>query len=355
MDTFDAKYKGGSYQSSEITWKGAIEVASNENIGLTATVSRDQYLGVVEATDYKAHQLIKPGELFEFALSDGKGTAQGDVFHLYGIKWLRELDMSNWGGYEYIYFVGNMPTLEKLVIGGHRGAAPNVADVVLGTSTPSLKYLDITNIPISNIDLSNCIYLETLIASGSKLASVSLAEGCNIKNMILPATFTKLSLVALPEITVKGVNLENSDSLLQLRIENCNKLNGLELLNSILSTGTSNLRYVRVTDINMSGNGQDLINYKNKGLGGLDSAGNTIAGKCKLVGTYKLTTLLDDSIYKGLCEYFDELNIQQPEFTTISFDLANSTPQKVSNFDNNTGIKFGNTYSPSGHVARILD
>ena len=80
------------------------------------------------------------------------------------------------------------------------------------------------------------------------------------------------------------------------------------------------------------------INYKNKGLGGLDSAGNTIAGKCKLVGTYKLTTLLDDSIYKGLCEYFDELNIQQPEFTTISFDLANSTPQKVSNFDNNTGM-----------------
>lgn len=355
MDTFDAKYKGGSYQSSEITWKGAIEVASNENIGLNATVSRNQYLGVVEATDYKAHQLVKPGELFEFALSDGKGTAQGDVFHLYGIKWLKELDMSNWGGYEYIYFVGIMPTLEKLVIGGHRGAAPNVADVVLGTNTPSLKYLDITNIPISNIDLSNCIYLETLIAGGSKLASVSLAEGCNIQNMILPESFTKLSLIALPEITVNGISLENSDSLLQLRIENCNKLNGLELLNSILSTGSSKLRYIRVTDINISGNGQDLINYKNLGLGGLDSAGNTIAGKCKLVGTYKLTTLLDDVTYKGLCEYFDELNIQQPEYTIISFDLANSTPQKVTNFDNSTGIKFGNTYAPSGHISRILD
>ena len=98
------------------------------------------------------------------AHSHGKGTAQGDVFHLYGIKWLKELDMSNWGGYEYIYFVGSMPTLEKLIIGGHRGAAPNVEDIVLGSNTPSLKYIDITNIPISNIDLSNCIYLETLIA-----------------------------------------------------------------------------------------------------------------------------------------------------------------------------------------------
>lgn len=355
MDNFDAKFKGGNYQSSEITWKGAIEVASNENIGLSATVSRNQYLGVVEATDYKAHQLIKPGEKFEFALSEGKGTAQGDVFHLYGIKWLKELDMSNWGGYEYIYFVGNMPTLEKLVIGGHRGAAPNVADVVLGNNTPSLKHLDITNIPISNIDLSNCIYLETLIASGSKLASVALAEGCNIKNLYLPNTFTNLSLVALPYVTVGGIHLENSDNLIQLRVEKCNNLQGTELLNSIISSNNSKLRFVRITDINMSGNGQDLIKYMNMNLGGLDSSGNTVAGKCKLIGKYRLTTLLEDSVYKQLCAYFDELVIEQPEYTIISFDLANSTPQKISNLDNNTGFKFSNKYEPSGHIKNILD
>jgi len=56
----------------------------------------------------------------------------GAVFHLYGIKWLKELDLSNWGGYEYIYF-GHMPTLEKLIIGGHRGSAPNVAEIRLGS------------------------------------------------------------------------------------------------------------------------------------------------------------------------------------------------------------------------------
>lgn len=357
MDIFDGKYKGGNYQSTsnEITWKGQIEVAPDEQIGLSATVSRNQYVSVVEATDYKTHELVEPGKTFNFALSPGKGTAQGDVFHIYGIKWLKELDMSNWGGYEYIYFNGKMPTLEKLIIGGHRGAAPKVADIELGSNTPSLKYIDITNIPISNIDLSGCIYLEDIIANGSSLVSVSLAEGCNIQRMILPSSFTNLSLVALPKLTINGINLENSDNLLQLRVENCNKIDGLQLLNNIIKSGISKLRYVRITDINMSGNGQDLINYKKLGLGGLDSSGNAVPGKCKLVGTYKLTTLLEESVYNELCLYFDELNIQQPEYTILSFDLANSTPQKVTNFDNNTGIKFSNTYVPSGHVSRILD
>jgi len=95
----------------------------------------------------------------------------------------------------------------------------------------------------------------------------------------------------------------------------------------------------------------------NAELGGIDSEGGTIANKCKLIGTYKLTTLLDDSVYKKLCEYFDELNIIQPEYTTISFDLSNPTSEKVTNYDNNTGIEFGKDYpySPSGHITRILN
>lgn len=355
MDTFDARYKSGDYQASEITWKGAIEVEANENIGLSATVSRDQYLGVVEATDYKAHQLVKPGELFEFALSDGKGTAQGDVFHLYGIKWLKELDLSNWGGYEYIYFVGNMPTLEKLVIGGHRGAAPNVADIVIGNSAPSLKHLDITNIPISNIDLSGCIYLEELIADGSNLVSVALANGCNIQYMSLPESFNNLSLVGLPKLTAEGINLVNSDNLLRLRVEKCNNIDGLALLDSILATGNSGLRYARITDLDMAGNGQDLLRYKAAGIEGLDSNGNAVTGKCKLVGKYRLTTLLDETVYNELCEYFDELVISQPTYTEVTFDYSVTDPKKVTNYDNETGYAFSNTYSPSGYISRILD
>jgi len=90
--------------------------------------------------------------------------------------------------------------------------------------------LDITNIAVTAIKLEGCIYLEDLIATGSKLSSVNLAKGCNIKRMVLPETFTNLSLIGLPNLTIDGIQLANPDNLIRLRVEGC-ALNGIELLN----------------------------------------------------------------------------------------------------------------------------
>lgn len=356
MDLFDAKYQGGSYKAlnAEITWKGAVNIESDDYVSLKAKTSRNYYLSLYEASSQRFHQLLTPETELDYQSEYGVDLSIGAVFHLYGIKWLKELDLSNWGGYEYLTF-GSMPTLETLILGGHRGSAPAIAPIVLGTSTPSLKYLDITNIAVTSIDLTGCIYLEDLIASGSKLASVDLASGCNIKRMVLPETFTNLSLIGLPNLTIDGIQLANSDNLLRLRVEGCNNLDGIALLNSLLSIGTSSLRFVRITDINMSGNGDELLNYMNLGLGGVDSSGNTVANKCKLIGTYKLTKLLDETTYNNLCTYFDELNIQQPVYTEIQFDLKETTPEKISNLDNQTGKLFGNEYTPSGYILNILN
>ena len=163
--------------------------------------------------------------------------------------------MSNWGGYEYVYFKATMPTLERFILGGNRSSSETVENLLIGNTMPSLKYLDITNIKVTNIDLTGCIYLEELIASGSKLASVSLAEGCNIQRMVLPETLANLSLIALPKLTLSGLEFENSDNILTLRVENCDSLNGLDLLDTLLSSETNNLRYVRITNINKSDNG----------------------------------------------------------------------------------------------------
>lgn len=354
MDMFDAKYQGGSYKSAEITWKGQVIPESGENISLSATTSRDYYLSLMEATSQKLFKKVSPEDTFYYESAEGITTSQGDVYHLYGVKWLKTLDLSNWGGYEYIYFNATMPTLERLILGGNRKSSDTIESLLIANTAPSLKYLDITNIQITNVDLTGCIYLEELIATGSKLSSVALAEGCNINRMVLPSTFNNLSLIALPKLTLSGLEF-NNDSILRLRVEKCESLNGLELLDSILSSESNNLRYVRITDINKSGNGQDLIRYKSLGLGGLDSNGGTVMDKCKLIGTYRLTTLLDDSTYQSLCQYFDELTIIQPEYTTISFDLKNSTAQKVTNYDNSTGIGFANDYVPSGHILNILN
>lgn len=354
MDMFDAKYQGGSYKTAEITWKGQVTPGAGENISLSATTSRDYYVSLMEATNQKLFKKVTPKDVFYYETVEGISTSLGDVYHLYGVKWLKTLDLSNWGGYEYIYFTATMPTLERLILGGSRKSSDNIEALQIANTAPALRHLDITNIQVSNIDLTGCIYLEELIATGTKLTSVALAEGCNIQRMVLPSTFNNLSLIALPKLTVSGLEFDK-DSILRLRVEKCQNLNGLELLESILSSETNNLKYVRITDIDISGNGQDLIKYKQLGLGGLDSSGNAILDKCKLIGTYKLTTLLDSATYQSLCAYFDELNIVQPEYTTISFDLKNSTAQKLTNFDNSTGIKFSNTYVPSGHITNILN
>lgn len=355
MDLFDARYQGGTYKSLEITWKGQVIPASGENISLTATTSRDYYLSLMEATNQKLFKKVGPDDTFYYETNEGVTTSQGDVYHLYGVKWLKTLDMSNWGGYEYVYFNATMPTLERFILGGNRSSSETVGNLLIGNTMPSLKYLDITNIKVTNIDLTGCIYLEELIASGSKLASVSLAEGCNIQRMVLPETLANLSLIALPKLTLSGLEFENSDNILTLRVENCDSLNGLDLLDTLLSSETNNLRYVRITNINKSDNGQDLIKYKSLGLGGLDSNNGTIAGRCKLIGTYELTTLLDNNTYQELCEYFDELNIIQPEYTKVSFNLGSTTPNKITNYDNNTGYNFSNTYVPSGHILNVLN
>ena len=128
------------------------------------------------------------------------------------------------------------------------------------------------------------------------------------------------------------------------------------MLNSIITSNESNLKYVRITDLNVSGNGQDLLLYKQKGLLGLDSYGNPVLDRCKLTGTYKLTTLLSNDIYKELCEYFDELSIIQPEYTAIVFDLKNAeNSANITNLDNGSYHSSNTVYIPSGHITEILN
>lgn len=354
MDLFNARYQGGSFKESEISWKGAITPAEGESISLTLETSRDYYVAIhSDMTGQLTHQMVVPGEPLTVTLNADKVDI-GAIYHIYGIRWLKSLDVSNWGGFENFNATDVMPALETLILGGHRGTAESFGTKIF-EYTPALKYLDMTNVKLTAVDLTKCPYLETLIATGTKLTTAVFAEGSNLELLLLPTTFTNLSLIGLPRLNNSGISFENSDNLLRLRIEKCANINGLELLNNILSSDTNNLKYIRVTDLNIEGNGQDLIRYKNLGLQGIDSEGNVVLEKCKLVGTYKLTTLLDELVYKELCEYFDELNIIQPEYTTISFDLSNSTSEKVTNYDNNTGIAFGNTYVPSGHITRILN
>ena len=179
--------------------------------------------------------------------------------------------------------------------------------------------------------------------------------GSNLKAVTLPKNYQKLNLLSLNKLSEDNITFENINSIRSLRIENCALIKGISLLDRILNTENNNLKYVRITGLNLRGNGDDLIKYKEAALGGITDIGVNDNDHCRLVGTYTLTKLLDDNTFNTLKDYYPELTIIQPTYTTIKFNNRVETTEKITNLDNNTGYDFGNDYIPSGYVTKIAN
>lgn len=63
---------------------------------------------------------------------------------------------------------------------------------------------------------------------------------------------------------------------------------------------------------------------------------------------------MEDEEAEKYREKYPELNIIQPSYSVIEFDNSVSDDANISNLDNKTGYKYGNTYVMSAHVAAIL-
>lgn len=113
----------------------------------------------------------------------------------------------------------------------------------------------------------------------------------------------------------------------------------------------TNVKYLRVTGIDMEGDGSLLTSLM--ATGGVDENGGNV-DTCRLVGTYRLTSYKADEEYGALQEHFPELNIVQPEYTMLESDESVADDANISNLDNGTGYKYGNDYKPSGHIEAIF-
>ena len=219
-----------------------------------------------------------------------------------------------------------------------------------------LQKLDIvnyTNLP--SIDLSGCTRLENVNAAGcTTLSTMTFAQGAPLSSLHLPVNYQTLTLRSLPQITRSGITFDNIRSVTGLWVENCSQLNGFDLFKEMFALSNRAIKYIRLTDVNLEGDGSDLESWYNAGLGGIDAQGNIVNNKCKIGGYYQLTSYLDDATFDKYVERFDELNIRQPQYTIISCDDTVSDDANYTNHDNKTGYEYSNAYSPSGHVSKIL-
>ena len=347
MGLFDARYSTGQYTATDISFKG------NSAAGATvrATPARDFYFEFRREGDTMTHDAVTKDN--EWSYTYGQTANIGTIFHLYGGEWMKKLDLSDWGGFTDMS-LPNLPVLEELVL-GNSGNTYALTELVLGTKLPMLRKLDVvnyTNLP--GLDLSGCNRLEEVNAAGcTALGTITFAEGAAVNRLHLPANFQTLTLRSMQYIKWSAITFDNKRNLTGIWIENCALIDGLSVFKELFAL-KGKLKYVRVTGLELEGDGSDLKEWYDAGLGGFDASGNTTNTRCKLVGTYRLTKYLDDDTFNKYAERFDELNIRQPQYTMIEFDDTVSDDANVSNPDNETGYKYGNQYVPSAHVAAIL-
>lgn len=137
--------------------------------------------------------------------------------------------------------------LKQLKIGNGKSGYKNtnLNDLTIGNLT-YLEYLDVQNCPnlTSSLDLTGCLNIKEVLAKGSGITGINLAEGGNLTKLELPATIKSLTLVNQPFLST--LSLEGYSNITQLRLENVPLLNEKLLLQRVIN----NVEFIRLTDIN---------------------------------------------------------------------------------------------------------
>lgn len=227
--------------------------------------------------------------------------------------------------------------------------AQTTLNALLVNGCRNLRTLNMTGLKstaFTGIDLSNNTKLETLKAGRTALTGVNFAQGAPLTSVTLPATLQTLELRYLGKLRTGGLTLEGTSNITRFVVDNCPGIDW-----QTLYARCTNVKYLRVTGIDMEGDGSLLTSLM--ATGGVDENGGNV-DTCRLVGTYRLTSYKDDEEYEALQEHFPELNIVQPEYTMLESDESVADDANISNLDNGTGYKYGNDYKPSGHIEAIF-
>ena len=200
---------------------------------------------------------------------------------------------------------------------------------------------------LTSLDLSKNTKLERLIATDTSLTGVTFAQGAPLTQVSLPSTVQTLELRYLPKLTNAKLTLEGYGNVSRLVVDTCPGIDWQQL-----KALCPHVKYLRITGIDLEGDGSLLRQLMD--TGGVDENGGNV-DTCRLVGTYQLTSYIDEVEIAKMREHFPEMNILQPAYTMVEFDDSVADDANVSNLDNQTGYKYGNSYQPSGHILAYLN
>ena len=344
----DSQYVCGTYRKDSFAAYFGYKFGSdNRKIRITASERYFFGYGYTSGTPHESAVLAEDtGSQVELTLDTD--LIVNDPQYIYGASRIMGLDLTDVShAILQTLNLNNCSALRTLDVSC--GQTQTTLNALLVNGCRNLRTLNMTGLKsgsFTGIDLSNNTKLETLKAGKTALTGVNFAQGAPLTSVTLPATLQTLELRYLGKLTTGGLTLEGTSNINRLVVDNCPGVDW-----QTLHARCGNVKYLRVTGIDMEGDGSLLASLMQ--TGGVDENGGNVES-CRLVGTYRLTRYVDDETYAAYIEHYPELNIEQPEYTMLERAETIADDACISNLDNETGYKYGNDYKPSGHVAAIL-
>ena len=345
----DAKYQCGQYRSDNIDAYVARAAGDAANT-IKITSLEAYYFGW--GTNNVTYQIgIEAADNEQITLTLTAALTANDPIRVYGASRILELDLTRMAGkMTGTWNLNKCVKMRRLLMG--MSSATGGSWFMEIDSCRLLEEIDLTNqkgastaAGSKELDLRGQSRLRVGRFGGTEVTGVVLAQGAPVELLVLPGTLQTLRLESLPMLTMEGLTVESYANVGTLIVSGCPNLEW-----ETIAGRCSGLQRLRVELGNVEGDGQDLVRLAARNLQGVDAQGNYV-GYCALTGRYQLTRFIPDEVKAS----FPELEILDPEYTMIEFDDETSDPANVSNLDNLTGYKYGNTYQPSGHIVKILE
>lgn len=344
----DSQYVCGTYRKDSFAAYFGYKFGSdNRKIRITASERYFFGYGYTSGTPHESAVLAEDtGSQVELTLDTD--LIVNDPQYIYGASRIMGLDLTDVShAILQTLNLNNCSALRTLDVSC--GQTQTTLNALLVNGCRNLRTLNMTGLKsgsFTGIDLSNNTKLETLKAGKTALTGVNFAQGAPLTSVTLPATLQTLELRYLGKLTTSGLTLEGTGNITRFVVDNCPGIDW-----QTLYARCTNVKYLRVTGIDMEGDGSLLTSLM--AIGGVDENGGNV-DTCRLVGTYRLTQYKADEEYDALQRHFPELNIVQPEYTMLESDESVADDANISNLDNGTGYKYGNDYKPSGHIEAIF-
>lgn len=347
-------YRDGFFQTGDL-FKHFFQARVMGAITVKITAAQDGYfgMGVDSTSSAKYSCYLKAGESHTF--TEAATGVGGKLIYIFGADKISVLDVSGCTPKNSNWMLADCTLLRKLIIGGEN-YAPTYTDDILSALNlglmPFLEEIDIRNTKIINVNASGCPRLRSVLAEGSLLKTISLAESSPISILHLPATMTELSFSHLPNLSYPNSDLtfEGLANVTRFSLSNCPKIDVQKLLTAVIDGG-GKIAEIKVENVNMSGSSHILDEMKANGTIGIGSDNTAVCDG--ISGQYILTNLLEDADYSALQAYYPQLTIYNSQYSQITFSDAEEDTENITNVDNSTGYKFGNKYVASGHFKLI--